>query len=34
MPSETLPPETALDHRLSEAVARAGAALARLLLCV
>jgi squalene-hopene/tetraprenyl-beta-curcumene cyclase len=29
MPSETLPPETALDHRLSEAVARAGAALAR-----
>jgi squalene-hopene/tetraprenyl-beta-curcumene cyclase len=29
MPSETLPPETALDHRLSEAVARAGAALIR-----
>ena len=29
MPSETLPPETALDHRLSEAVARAGAALTR-----
>jgi squalene-hopene/tetraprenyl-beta-curcumene cyclase len=29
MPSETQPPETALDHRLSEAVARAGAALAR-----
>jgi squalene-hopene/tetraprenyl-beta-curcumene cyclase len=29
MPSETLPPETALDHRLSDAVARAGAALTR-----
>jgi squalene-hopene/tetraprenyl-beta-curcumene cyclase len=29
MPSETLPPETALDQRLSEAVARASAALAR-----
>ncbi len=29
MPSETLPPKTALDQRLSDAVARAGAALAR-----
>jgi squalene-hopene/tetraprenyl-beta-curcumene cyclase len=28
MPSETLPPETALDHRLSEVVTRASAALA------